>query len=81
MLVDMTNVTIGITGVSRELQISVEESASDVRDRLREASEQATTLSLEDKKGRTYLIPSNHIGYLITSEDTPRRVGFTVDKL
>lgn len=72
------NITVGVSGAQRELQLSVELSEEDLFAQVEAACSEGKTLKLEDKKGRKVLIPSSHLGYVIISEDQPRRVGFTV---
>ncbi|MDO5721447.1 MAG: DUF3107 domain-containing protein [Actinomycetaceae bacterium] len=72
------NVTIGISGVARELQLQVEMEQSQLHSAVERSCREQETLQLEDKKGRKVLIPASHLGYVIISEDKPRQVGFTV---
>lgn len=72
------NILIGVVGVQREIQMQVEMSESELLSQIEAAGSEGKTLRLEDKKGRKLMIPARHLGYVLITDDQPRRVGFTV---
>jgi len=70
-------IVIGIQNVSREVTFSSTQTASQIADAVRKAVENASTLQLEDEKGRLFLVPAPAIGYVTIGAEETRRVGFS----
>ena len=71
-----TDVKIGISDSTQELNIECENSQSEVIAKVTEAIKSSSVLSLSDSKGREILVPFNKISYVEVGESADRRVGF-----
>ena len=71
-----TDVKIGISDSTNELNIECENSQSEVIAKVTEAIKSSSVLSLSDSKGREILVPFNKISYVEVGESADRRVGF-----
>lgn len=69
-------IRIGIQHSPRELVFESESDASAVLEKLQTAITDGTTVTLEDAKGKTLLIPGAKVAYAEVSGQEPRRVGF-----
>ncbi|GAA2525525.1 DUF3107 domain-containing protein [Rarobacter incanus] len=69
-------ITIGVQNNPRELSVEVDSTASEVADRIKDAIDKGTLLSLTDPKGRTVLVPAASIAYIEIGAETHYRVGF-----
>ncbi|MDO5720436.1 MAG: DUF3107 domain-containing protein [Actinomycetaceae bacterium] len=72
------NITIGVSGVTRELRVEVDMEQDALFDAVNQAIESGTALQLTDTKGRKLIIPAAKVGYIMVSDEKPRPVGFTV---
>lgn len=70
------DITIGICNIQRELTLNVALSSDEVGQKVSDALENGTVLSLEDTDGNVVLVPSKAIGYVQINEAQTRRVGF-----
>lgn len=71
-----TEVKIGISDSTHELNIECASTQSEVIAKVNEAIKSSAVLSLSDTKGRELLVPSNKISYVEVGESTDRKVGF-----
>jgi hypothetical protein len=72
-------VKIGVADSPRELVVSSGQTPEEVQALVSAAFADASgTLSLEDDKGRLYLVPSTRIAYVEIAPAEVRRVGFGV---
>lgn len=71
-----TDVKIGISDSTHELNIECENTQSEVIAKVNEAIKSSLVLSLSDSKGREILVPFNKISYVEVGESADRRVGF-----
>lgn len=71
-----TEVKIGISDSTHEINIECASTQSDVIAKVNEAIKSSAVLSLSDTKGRELLVPSNKISYVEVGESTDRKVGF-----
>ena len=71
-----TDVKIGISDSTHELNIECENSQTEVIAKVNEAIKSSSVLSLSDSKGREILVPFNKISYVEVGESADRRVGF-----
>ena len=71
-----TDVKIGISDSTQELNIECENSQSEVIAKVTEAIKSSSVLSLSDSRGREILVPFNKISYVEVGESADRRVGF-----
>lgn len=69
------DIRIGIKDTAREISFESSQSASDVEGAVVEALA-GTVLTLDDSKGKRYLVPSAQIAYVEIGSETSRRVGF-----
>ena len=71
-----TDVKIGISDSSHELNFECSNSQAEVIAKVNEAIKSATVLALSDSKGREILVPHNKISYVEVGESADRHVGF-----
>ena len=71
-----TEVKIGISDSSHELNFECSNSQAEVIAKVNEAIKSATVLALSDSKGREILVPHNKISYVEVGESADRHVGF-----
>ena len=69
-----TEVKIGISDSTHEINIECVSTQSEVIAKVNEAIK--SLLSLSDSKGRELLVPANKISYIEVGESIDRRVGF-----
>ncbi len=70
-------VKLGIRNASRELLVDTDASAEQVRSLLSTAlSTPGGVFELADAKGRSVLVPAEHLAYVEIGETAERRVGF-----
>lgn len=72
------NITIGVSGVTRELRVEVDIEQDALFDAVNQSIESGTSLQLTDTKGRKLIVPATKLGYIMVSDEKPRPVGFTV---
>ncbi|WIM68299.1 DUF3107 domain-containing protein [Corynebacterium breve] len=71
------DIKIGLAESARELVISSTASQDDVVGQINQAIESgAATVTLEDDKGRKYVIRTERISYVEVGSTAPRAVGF-----
>ncbi|CAB4582748.1 unannotated protein [freshwater metagenome] len=74
---DLTcEVRISISDLSREVELEVAQSKSDVLALVNAAIASGTALVLDDVKGRQVIIPATKIGFVEIGDSTERKVGF-----
>jgi hypothetical protein len=71
-----TDVKIGISDSSHELNFECSNSQAEVIAKVNEAIKSSSVLSLSDSKGREILVPFNKISYVEVGESADRHVGF-----
>lgn len=71
-----TEVKIGISDSTHEINIECVSTQSEVIAKVNEAIKSSSVLSLSDSKGREFLVPANKISYVEVGESIDRRVGF-----
>ena len=69
-------VRISISDLSREVELEVALSKSDVLSLVNSAINSGNALVLDDIKGRQVIIPSTKIGFVEIWDPTERKVGF-----
>lgn len=69
------DIRIGIKDTAREIAFDSAQSAAEV-EAVVTAAFDGGHLSLDDAKGRRYLVPSAQIAYVEIGSETTRRVGF-----
>jgi len=70
-------VKIGIAESNRELVIASDQTPEQVQEQVTAAlADPAGVLTLEDDKGRRYVVPTGRIGYVEIGAGTARPVGF-----
>jgi hypothetical protein len=73
---ERTDVKIGISDSSHELNFECSNSQAEVIAKVNEAIKSSSVLSLSDSKGREILVPFNKISYVEVGESADRHVGF-----
>lgn len=71
-----TDVKIGISDSSHELNFECANTQTEVIAKVNEAIKSSSVLSLSDSKGREILVPFNKISYVEVGESADRHVGF-----
>lgn len=71
-----TEVKIGISDSTHEINFESPSSSSEVIAKINEAIKSATVLALTDVKGREILVPHNKISYVEVGQSANRHVGF-----
>jgi len=71
-----TEVKIGISDSTHEINIECASTQAEVIARVNEAIKTSSVLSLSDTKGRELLVPSNKISFVEVGESSDRKVGF-----
>jgi hypothetical protein len=71
-----TEVKIGISDSTHEINFECSSSQSEVIAKVNEAIKTSSILALSDAKGREILVPHNKISYVEVGESADRRVGF-----
>lgn len=71
-----TEVKIGISDSTHELNFECASSQAEVVAAVNNAIKSSAVLSLSDTKGRELLVPFNKINYVEVGESSERRVGF-----
>jgi hypothetical protein len=69
------DIRIGIKDSAREIAFDSAQSAKEIEDAV-VAALGAGHLSLDDAKGRRYLVPSGQIAYVEIGSETTRKIGF-----
>jgi hypothetical protein len=70
-------IVIGLKDTPRELNIATDDDGAQVRAKVAAALESgAELLTLEDKNGKSFLIPTRAITYVEVGASEARRVGF-----
>lgn len=72
------NVSIGIRGAARELQLELDLTEEELFSRVEASTKEGGLLTLVDSKGQQALVPAEAIGFVLVAPDTPRRVGFAL---
>ena len=71
------DIRIGVRNSTREISFESAQSASEVEGIVMKAIDSgARVISLNDKKGRTFLVPTDALGYVEIGAEETRRVGF-----
>ena len=73
-----TEVKIGISDSTHEINFESPSSSSEVIAMVNEAIKSATVLTLSDVKGREILVPHNKISYVEVGQSANRHVGFAI---
>lgn len=71
-----TEVKIGISDSTHEINFESPSSSSEVIAKINEAIKSATVLALTDVRGREILVPHNKISYVEVGQSANRQVGF-----
>ena len=71
-----TDVKIGVSDSSHELNFECSNSQAEVIAKVNDAIKSSSVLSLSDSKGREILVPFNKISYVEVGESADRHVGF-----
>jgi hypothetical protein len=71
-----TEVKIGISDSTHEINFECSSSQSEVIAKVNDAIKTSSLLALSDAKGREILVPHNKISYVEVGESADRRVGF-----
>jgi len=71
-----TEVKIGISDSTHEINFECSSSQSEVIAKVNDAIKTSSVLALSDAKGREILVPHNKISYVEVGESADRRVGF-----
>jgi hypothetical protein len=74
-----TEVKIGISDSSHELNFECTSSQAEVIAAVNSAIKGSSVLSLSDTKGREILVPFNKINYVEVGQSSERRVGFAAE--
>lgn len=69
-------IKIGVVDTPKELSIDSEESADAIAKAVQSAIKDGNLLTLDDSRGRTFLIPAEKIAYVEIGPGTSRKVGF-----
>ena len=69
-------IRIGILHAPREVVLESAQSVDEVQAAVDAALSGASTLRLQDEKGRIVIIPSAHLAYIDIAASEPRRIGF-----
>lgn len=69
-------VRIGVQNVAREVVLESTQSPAEVTAAVSAAIEGGTTLSLQDERGRTVVVPAAAIAFVEVGAEESRRVGF-----
>ena len=69
-------VKIGVREVNREIVLESSQSADDVAAAVAKALDGASTLQLQDEKGRLVIVPTVALAYVEIGAEESRRVGF-----
>jgi hypothetical protein len=69
-------IKIGVVDTPKELSIDSEESADAIAKAVQSAIKDGNLLTLNDSRGRTFLIPAEKIAYVEIGPGTSRKVGF-----
>ena len=69
-------IKIGVVDTPKELSIDSEESAEAIAKAVQSAIKDGNLLTLNDSRGRTYLLPAEKIAYVEIGPGTSRKVGF-----
>lgn len=69
-------IKIGVVDTPKELSIDSEESAEAIAKAVQSAIKDGNLLTLDDSRGRTYLVPAEKIAYVEIGPGTSRKVGF-----
>jgi hypothetical protein len=71
------DIRIGVRNSTREISFESASTATEVEATVLKAIESgAKVISLTDKKGRTFLVPTEALGYVEIGAEETRRVGF-----
>jgi hypothetical protein len=71
------DIRIGVRNSTREISFESDQSASEVESIVMKAIDSgAKVISLNDKKGRTFLVPTEALAYVEIGAEETRRVGF-----
>jgi hypothetical protein len=71
-----TEVKIGISDSTHEINIECVSTQSEVIAKVNEAIKSSAVLALSDVRGRELLVPANKISYVEIGESIDRKVGF-----
>ena len=69
-------IKIGVVDTPKERSIDSEESAEAIAKAVQSAIKDGNLLTLDDSRGRTYLVPAEKIAYVEIGPGTSRKVGF-----
>jgi len=69
-------VRIGVQNAARDIAFESKLDQDEVTKAVAKALADNAVLTLNDDKGRQYLVPADKIAYVELGESTPRRVGF-----
>ena len=69
-------IKIGIKELGREVSIESTEDEETILQKVSEALENRSVLSLKDSKGNTTLVPGDSLGYVQIGAEAKRHIGF-----
>lgn len=69
-------IKIGVVDTPKELSIDSEETSEAIAKAVQSAIKDGNLLTLNDSRGRTYLVPAEKIAYVEIGPGTSRKVGF-----
>ena len=73
----LVDIKIGITNSPREIAFETKQTAADIEQAVSSAlSSGATHLSLQDDKGRRFIVPVASLAYVEVGSEESRRIGF-----
>ncbi len=71
------DIKIGIINSPREIAFETAQTADEIEKAVSEAlAQQATHLSLQDEKGRRFIVPVASLAYVEVGAEEARRIGF-----
>lgn len=69
------DIRIGIKDTAREIAFDTDQSREEVERTVIDSLEQSV-LTLDDSKGRRYIVPSSQIAYIEIGTESTRKIGF-----
>jgi hypothetical protein len=72
----LVEVRIGVQNVAREVVLESTQSPAEVTAAVAAAIKGGTTLSLQDERGRTVIVPATALAFVEIGAEEARRVGF-----
>jgi len=73
----VVDIKIGITNSPREIAFETAQTADEIEKAVSEAlASKSTHLSLQDEKGRRFIVPVGSLAYVEVGAEESRRIGF-----